>query len=158
MKHFDYVCRLVLCGLTPPRASCSTACWTAAADWTEWRKSCKQPFSFAQLPSAERLLAVTSPRTSGTPQRSAIATLLFATSTRLRENVLLLRTSKFLMCDELRERLTATPVSAMRRWIGYGCFIGVCKKSGKTFTYSSRLANLNSCWTGDRDDEHTSER
>ena len=138
-------------GLTPSRVSCLTQCWMCECDWTGWRNFSGTFYVSARKPS-DSIPSWLSPMSRrGTKRRSGPGNRVSVTSTPVRESVQRLRISKYLTCDELRERLTMTPVAAMRRWSSYDFGIGGSRIFARTLSRSSRLASLSPLWTGERD-------
>ncbi len=141
MRQFSYAWRLLSRPLMPPREDCSTFCLTPGVDWTEWKNFSTWGYVCEPQQLVVQQLAAMWLKTPGMPQRSRTEMLRCATNTPALRNVRRLQTSRYLICDELRERLTVTSVSAMRRWNNFVFSIEACKRSGKTFTHSSRPGN-----------------
>lgn len=147
VKSSSYGWVLFCQGLMPPHRICSTACWMYASALTGWRR-----FSETSCGLEPRLPAST--RLYESPWKTPGIRLLFGKelppsemSTQALRNVRRLRISKYLTCDDLRERLTRTPVAAMRPWSSLDFGTGGSRMSGKTSSRSSRLANSNLAWT-----------
>lgn len=152
LRQWSFVWRRLSHSLMPPRDTCSNFCLTADVDWTEWKNFSTWGYECDPQQLVVQQLAAMWLKMPGMPPPSRHEMLRRATNTPLLKNVQRLRTSTYLICDEQKERLTATPVSAMWRWNNSVYFYAGSKMSGKTFTHSSRPGNLNSPWTDEQHD------
>lgn len=92
------------------------------AAWTEWKSYSRPRCTYVAFLPGSTPFCVFKSTTLGTRSLSGSAVQQHETSIQVQKNVLRLRISKSLTCDDWNERLTFTCVSAMRRssLSGYG--------------------------------------
>lgn len=85
------------------------------AAWTEWKSYWLPRFNYVAFLPARIPFSVFKSTTLGTRSLFVSGEQQHETSSQVQKNVLRLRISKSLTCDDWNERLTYTCVSAMRR-------------------------------------------
>lgn len=121
------------------------------AGWTEWRNYSRPRWYYVTWLPEGRPLSVFKSATLGTRSLFASAVVQSEMSIQVQKNVLLLRISKSLICDELNELLTFTPVSAMTRSKPSGSAFEASATSARTSGPWSTSVSGNHLWTGDTD-------
>ncbi len=139
-------------GLTPLRANCWTHCWMSDDASTEWKNYSLPRSNYVAWLPASMPYAVFRSTTLGMLSLFVSANQQYEMNTLRLRNVQRLRTSKSLTCDALKELLTSTPVSAMRRWSQFG-FVSVGSRMfGRTSSLLSRSVSSSTAWSAENAD------